>query len=262
MERASLVNRRAESDSPTGRTVRLLHHILSDGETSNLSELSRATGITRVTAMRLLADLEAADLVERRPGGGHSIGMMFLKLSALALSGEGMPSLARKVTAALSTELGLSSYFVVPEGRSVLYLVRQMPERLLVSNISIGSMIPAHLTAPGRVLLALMTPEALRELLGDEPFESATIHNPTTYSDLERVLDEDRDRGCAWSFSGFEAGIDACAAAVVDREGRGVGAISTAGPSERFRDDPDFRDRTRHAVIAAANDLSLLLRGM
>lgn len=246
--------------SPSERTFRLLQHLAAGGHTTNLSELARETGISRVTGMRLLAELEEVGVIEKHHGGGHRLGIEFLKLASTSLSAEDLPRLGQRVIKRVSQDLQLSTYLVLPEQRNVLYLLRQVPENRLVSNISIGSSIPAHLTTAGRVLLYSQTTQQRRSILGPEPLETATEHSPSTYSELGRILDEDRNRGCAWSHGGLEPGIDSCAAPVVDSFGEAIAAISVAGPSSLFT--PEFRHEVQTTVITAADDLSVLLRNV
>ncbi|EOM75055.1 IclR family transcriptional regulator [Rhodococcus rhodnii] len=245
--------------SATARVFRLLDYIADGGATANFSELARETGINRVTATRLLAELESLDIVTKRPGGGHRPGLRLLTLSALTLGGEDLTSVGRRVLESLSSELGLSAYLVILDGGHARYLLRSIPDRPLVSNISVGSRVPAHLTVPGRVLLAALDDAALRNVLGDEPFTAATTASPTTYAALAPLLDAARSEPVTWSQQGYEQGIDACAAAVPGPGGVPVAAISVAGPSTLFHES-DLRDRTGRAVHSAAAALAAVVR--
>lgn len=251
------------ADSPTLRTFRLLQYIALGGQTTNLSELSRETGINRATVMRLLADLEAAGVIERAVGG-HRPGIKLLKLASTSLNGQDLPGLGRMVIEGLSAQLGLTVYLAIGEGRHVVYLLRQVPRTPLVSNISIGNLVPAHLTTPGRVLLAQYGEEELEALLGNEPLETTTDQSPATIAELLPLLESVRSHGFAWSESGFERGISSCAAPVFDRNGRTIAAISAVGPSITFAPevDPGFLEKVQRAVVEAGNDLSEMLIGI
>lgn len=245
--------------SPVVRGLRLLRFIAEGGSTANLSEVGRRIDVNRVTVMRLLATLEHEGMIERLPQGGHAVGFPFLKLASRVLASNDLTSFARRVLARLTDSLQLSSYLAVPDGGHVLYLLRDMPTTGLVSNIQVGSRVPAHLTTPGRVLIAHLPPEALRELLGDDPLPTVTGQSPATHARLADILAADLDRGCAWSFSAFEPGIDSCAAPVHDASGDVIAAISVAGPQQRFEADTTLRERTEKEVKTAARDLSALL---
>ena len=245
--------------SPVIRGMRLLRFIAEGGSTANLSEVGRRIDVNRVTVMRLLATLEHEGMVERLPQGGHTVGFAFLKLASRVLASNDLTSFARRILARLSESLQLSAYLAVPDGGHVLYLLREMPNTGLVSNIQVGSRVPAHLTTPGRMLIAHLPPEDLRERLGDDPLPKVTGQSPGTHARLAEILAADLERGCAWSFSAFEPGIDSCAAPVCDASGEVIAAISVAGPQQRFEADGLLRERTEKEVKAAARDLSALL---
>ncbi|CAG9169000.1 IclR family transcriptional regulator [Cupriavidus respiraculi] len=245
--------------SPVIRALRLLRYIAEGGSTANLSEVGRRIDVNRVTVMRLLATLEHEGMLERLPHGGHALGGEFLKLSSLVLASDDLTGFARRILARLSASLGLSAYLGVPDGGHVVYLLREMPNTPLVSHIQIGSRVPAHLTTPGRMLIAHLDPRTLRERLGDDPLPTVTGQSAATHARLAEILAADRERGCAWSFSAFEPGIDSCAAAVRDASGDVIAAISVAGPQQCFERDGALRERTELEVKQAAAELSMLL---
>jgi DNA-binding IclR family transcriptional regulator len=237
--------------SPVQRAMRLLQYLVDGGSTASLSEAARGLDINRATLSRLLDTLEHEGILERQPGVGHRLGLRFLGMAASALSSRDLPQLAGPILDGLAARLGLSAYLTVPQGGQVLYLLRAVPDTPLVSHIRLGSQVPAHQTAPGRSLLASRSPEQRRALLGADPLPAATARSPGTHAALDAVLAEDAARGCAWSFSGLEAGVNACAAATAG----GTAAISVAGPAAAFVDDAAVEAAVKHA----AAELSRLL---
>ena len=248
--------------SPVQRAVRLLQFVAEGGSTSNLSEAARQVGINRATLARLLDTLEYERVLERGAGGGdYRLGSRFLGLAASALSSQDLLQLARPVLAGLAAGLGLSAYLTVLSGGEVLYLLREVPDVPLVSNVRLGSRVAAHLTAPGRIMVAYHSLSARRRLLGPEPLAQATPQTPSTYAALDILLDADRERGCAWSFAAYEAGINSCAAPVIDAAGRATTAISLAGPAAAFEPAATRLPTIEAKVRAAATTLSQLIGG-
>ncbi|OVZ60666.1 IclR family transcriptional regulator [Pigmentiphaga sp. NML080357] len=239
--------------SPVLRAFRLLRYVVEGGSTSNLSEVGRSIDVNRVTVMRLIATLEHEGVLEALPQGGHRIGLAFLKLATAATAANDMLDLGRRVLSNVRGQLNVSAYLAALDAGHVVYLLRDMPEAGLVSSVKVGSRVAAHLTTPGRVLLAWQPRATLDALLTDEPLAAADAGK------LERQLAADREHGCAWSFSGFEQGINSCAAPVFGGLGEAVAAISVAGPETAFGADQASRSRTERVVLQAARDLSLLL---
>jgi DNA-binding IclR family transcriptional regulator len=243
--------------SPVVRAFRLLHYIAEGRSTENLSDMARQIDINRITATRLLATLEHEGMIERLPQGGHRLGLQFLSLAATGLGNNDLFGFGRRLLAQLAEELQLSAYLTVPDDAHVLYILREMPETPLVSNIRPGSRIPALLMTPGRMMLAHRPPEARRAALEVARQDPRGKH--FTPAKMDAMLDADRERGCAWSFSGYESGIDACAAPVFDARAQPVAAISVAGPDKLFHDKPEFQQKTEQAVRQTAAMLSQLL---
>lgn len=245
--------------SPVVRTFKLLRYLAEGGSSANLSDVGRRLDINRVTVMRLLATLEHEGIIEALPQGGHRLGLGFLTLASTALGEHDMLSAARRVLARVTQQTELSSYLSVLDGGQVLYLLAQTPQTPLVSNIRVGSRVAAHLTTPGRVMLAYRSADEIRALLGDEPLPSATEQSVSSYAQLAERLAADRARGCAWSFSGFESSIDSCAAPVFDTAGQAIAALSVAGPTDRVRGNDAFQASIEQAVRQGAADLSKLV---
>lgn len=207
--------------------------------------------------MRLLADMEQAGFIEQH-SGSHRLALEFLEISSTALRSQNLYSAARRSLDTLSQELGLSAYLVIPDGKDVLFMLNQTPQRPLISNITLGSRVPAHTSAPGRILLAQKPASELQDILGPEPLQQTQEHSPTTYLALEELLAQDRVQGFAWSHSGLEVGIDACAAAVFGKHGESVAALSVAGPTEQFNEIQDLRTTVQAALTHQAKGLTNL----
>jgi DNA-binding IclR family transcriptional regulator len=234
--------------SPVVRAFRLLRYVADGGSTSNLSEVGRLIDVNRITVMRLIATLTHEGVLEALPQGGHRIGLDFLKLAAMAVSSDDLLGFGRRVLARLSADLNLSSYLATLDDGHVVYLLRDMPQTGLVTNVKVGSRVPAHLITPGCAMLA-QRPDAAAHAL-------THVADP---DQLQATLAQVRQRGCAWSFSGFEHGIDSCAAPVFGADGQAVAAISVAGPESAFQADTGIRERAEQSVKAAAAELSALL---
>jgi len=241
------------SASPVERAFRLLRFIAEGGSTANLSDVARQINVNRVTVMRLLESLKAAELIEANPqGGSHRLGMPFLTLAASALGGSDLTARARQILPGLVEKTGLSAYLAVLEGPRIVYLLCETPDMPLVSRIRVGSRIPAHRATPGLAMLAGLAPAALGALYASYPEDE----DRPDWDTLAAALDTVRANGCAWSFSGLEAGIDSCAAAVRDSRGIVVAALSVAGPNSAFSADETLRATAEASVKAAADALS------
>jgi DNA-binding IclR family transcriptional regulator len=245
---------------PVVRAFKVLRHVASGDSIRNIAQSARALGISRTTLIRLLATLEAERMLERtRDGAGYQLGLGLAGLAAQALFSADIVEIGDPVLAGLAEQLGLSAHLGVLEGREILYVARRTPNLHLVSNVRIGSRLPAHATSLGRIILANLPVATVQQLFAGVRLKAATAKTPTTLTALLRQIGEDRVEGLAWSSSHFEAGIASVAAAVFDQSGRVVGAVNVTGPSRSFETSGARRQEIGVAITAAADHISKCL---
>jgi DNA-binding IclR family transcriptional regulator len=242
---------------PVERAFRLLRHMAAGDSIANMSVSARSLGISRTTLIRLIATLEAEQIIQRKPdGSGYGLGLGLVGLAGQALYASDLVQVGDAVIAGLAQQLGLSTHIGVLAGTDVLYVARRTPNAHLVSNVGIGSRLPAHATTMGRVMLAQMPAEEIAALYRGRPLEHVTQKTPATLDALLAQCAMDRAAGIAWSDSHYEAGIASAAAVIFDRFGSVVGALNVTGPSASFATHAARRAEIGDAVQAAASTIS------
>lgn len=215
---------------PVQRAMHLLRYIADGNAAGNPREAAEELGINRTTLIRLLATLEAETVIERRrDGSGYQLGIGMATLTARALFSADIVHVADPILADLSNGLGLSSHLGILEGRDVIYVVRRVPNLHLVSNVRIGSRLPAHASSIGRIILANMPRGKVLKLYSGAKLSRVTEKTETSLEGLLSQIERDRKLGLAWSDSNFEAGISSVAAPVFDYTGEIAGGINVSG---------------------------------
>jgi DNA-binding IclR family transcriptional regulator len=240
---------------PVQRAARLLRHIAGGDAVTNMAATARALDINRTTLLRLLHTLEAEGFIEPRGGGkpGWRVGLALFGLVARAFASEDLAEIATPILDAMAHELGFSTHLGVLDGREVVYLIRRTPDHSFVSNIRVGSRLPAHAANMGRAILAHWPAEQLRQLFTGASMPAVTAQTPTSLPALLAQLAADRADGLAWSEGFYEAGIASVAAPVFDATGRPVAAINLSGGAAEFAAS---RPRIDQAMRRAAEEIS------
>jgi DNA-binding IclR family transcriptional regulator len=242
---------------PVARAFKVLRHIAAGDELRNVASSARSLGISRTTLIRLVATLAAERMIERTSdGAGYRLGLGLAGLAAQALFSADIVQISEPILGELADRLGLSAHLGVLEGREVLYVSRRTPNLHLVSNVRIGSRLPAHATTLGRIILAHKPVEDVQRLFAGARLKAATEKTPTTVAALLRQLETDRMAGLAWSASHFEAGISSVAAPIFDHAGCIVGAINVTGPTRSFEAGAKRTAIIDAAIRAAARRIS------
>lgn len=239
---------------PVERACRVLRHIARGESVANISATARVLKISRTTLIRLLATLENEEMIERR-GDDYVLGLGLAGLAGRALVTNDVVLAGEARIGRLAEDLALSAHLGVLRGRDVLYLARRTPNAHLVSNVSVGSRLPAHATTMGRIILAHLAPSEVAALYDNVEMPASTQKTPTSVPALLAALKVDRDRRIAWSDGNFERGIASAAVAIFDRTGAVAGAINVTGPSAAFQSDAR-RSEIENALRLAANQIS------
>ncbi|MEV0159157.1 IclR family transcriptional regulator domain-containing protein [Nonomuraea fuscirosea] len=197
-----------------------------------LSQVARATGLSRAAARRFLLTLTDLGYV-RSDGRLFALTPRVLELGYAYLSSLSLPEVADPHLERLAAEVGESASVAVLDGTDVVYVARVATARIMRVTINIGTRFPAYCTSMGRVLLAALPPEALESYLGRAELRRLTSHTIVLPAALRAELDEVRGRGWAMVDQELEEGLRSIAAPIRDRAGRTVAAVNVSTHATR-----------------------------
>jgi len=212
------------------KSVTILAALAERGPLS-LAGLVEATGLSRPTAHRLAAALEAHRLVGRDGGGRYRLGLRLLGW-AWAVSAEvGLVEAARPVLDALRDETGESAQLFVRDGDSRVCVAASERPSGLRDTVPVGAVLPIDRGSGGKVLLAYDADGGAAD------------------PELETI----RRRGWAVSVAEREEGVCSVSAPVLDSGGRIHAALGVSGPVNRLGRQPGRQ--LAGPVVAAAREL-------
>ncbi|MFM9448759.1 IclR family transcriptional regulator C-terminal domain-containing protein [Streptomyces acidiscabies] len=197
-----------------------------------LSEVARATGLSRASARRALITFRHLGFVRLADDPRYFVltprvlDLGFPPLSRTTLARIAQPHL-EELASRVQEPVSLG---VLVEGGEVQYTARVAARHVMSVELGVGARLPAWVTSLGRVLLAdLPSGEresgSLRALGALRAFTSRTV---TDAGVLREVLDEVRVRGFALVDEELEDGLRSVAVPVRGRDGRVLGAVSVA----------------------------------
>jgi IclR family pca regulon transcriptional regulator len=197
-----------------------------------LSEVARATGLTRAAARRFLLTLVRLGYV-RVEGREFSLRPRVLELGYSYLSALTLPEVAQPHLEALVARVDESSSVSVLDGDDIVYVARVHTKRIMTVMITVGTRFPAYATSMGRVLLAGLPADELAEYLGRARLAPLTGRTVTDAATLRATLDQVREQGYALVDQELEEGLRSAAAPVRNREGAVVAAVNLSVSASR-----------------------------
>jgi IclR family transcriptional regulator, pca regulon regulatory protein len=222
-------------------------------ERLSLSEVARATGLTRAAARRFLLTLVKLGYV-RNDGREFSLRPRVLELGYAYLSGLALPEVAAPHMEELVARLHESSSITVLDGHQIVYVVRVPTKRIMTVAISVGTRFPAYATSMGRVLLADLPAEELERYLAEETFEPLTAHTVTSPARLREIVREVAAEGYAIVDQELEEGLRAVAAPIRGAADVGTAAINVSTHASRISMDA-MRDQVLPALLETAREI-------
>ena len=181
----------------------------------DLAALQDETGLPRATAHRLAVALESHGLVRRDPQGRFCLGFELIRLGRAAEDEFPLAEITRPILTALRDATGESVQLYVADGDGRRCVVSLESTHGLRWIVPQGSLLPLDRGSAGRVLQ------------GDDLAESVEEREP---------------------------GVASVSAAVRDRGGRVIAALSLSGPVERLTRQP--RQRFGRQVADAAREVT------
>lgn len=226
----------------------------ADHPRQTLSEVAKATGLTRATARRFLHTLVELGYVDTA-GSAFWLTPRVLDLGYSYLSTMPLTDLAQPHLEKLSARLAETSSVAVLDGHDIVYISRVQVRRIMNIGITIGTRFPAFATSMGRVLLAALPEEQLDAYLADTDLDALTPHGIADKAALRAELTEIADRGWALVDQELEPGLRSLAAPIRDRDGQVVAALNLSTHAARYSIE-QLRDELVPAIVDTARALS------
>jgi len=199
----------------------------ADHRELTLSDVARATGLTRAAARRFLHTLVELGYV-RSDGRLFALRPRVLDLGYAYLSSLTLPEVAQPHLEELAATVHESSSMSVLDGHEIVYVARVPTKRIMTMVISVGTRFPAYASSMGRVLLAGQGDSWLDRYLASArllPLTSRTITDPVRLrAELRRV----RAQGWALVDQELEEGLRSLAVPLRDPDGRVVASVNVS----------------------------------
>ncbi|OYD80561.1 IclR family transcriptional regulator [Azospirillum brasilense] len=223
----------------TDRTFAILELVASASGPLAVKTIGTTLGLPKPTAHRLVnglidkgllaRDLETRDVIIGVEAARLAVGILRASLSRAPV---------RSVLRAVSAELGETCNVGVLDGGDVVYLdrveVEHWPLRL---QFGVGSRVPMHCTAMGKLFLATL-PDGMRSrLLASGPFSAQTAHTLTDPDALAAELERIAARGYSLDDEEYVVGVFCVAVPILSSTGRTVAAIAVQAPKVRLSHD-------------------------
>ena len=232
--------------------------MLCDERALRVSEVADRLDVAQSTAHRLLSMLVHHGFA-RQDGRGreYRTGPALLEMGFAAMRDMDVRQHARPILEVMRDKVHETVHLAVPYGQEVFYVESVESRHQLRIASRVGSFMPAHCIAAGKVLLATLSRAELYALYPQPSLKALTERSVKTRAELERQLEKIRRVGYAKTRGESTDGVASLAVAVTDRRGAARAAISISAPAMRVT--PDREPVWLEAARSAAAELKARL---
>lgn len=248
-----------DSPLPTLKAFTVLRAVSASPRPVGVSELAVLLGMPKATVHRIVRMLEREGLLERQEGGrryasgGRLLGFAF---DIVAASVRNAPRHA--ILEAVSRRVGETCNLGVMAQGCVLYIDRVEAAWPFGLRFEIGSRVPLHCTAIGKLFLSSLPPARLEAVLEGMPLDRYTDNTITDPDRLRAELERIREDGVSVDNQEFLAGVVCVAVPVTGPDGTIAAGLAVSAPNARL----SLKQAVQHApaLREAAAHLGQMMR--
>lgn len=217
------------------RLLAMFDHLARAPEGMSLAELNVALDSPKSSILNLLRPLLAEGYVVH-DGTTYFLGPSMFRLAAGVMAGWNFPKLIRPFLTELSSRTEETVVLSLLDRRSaaVTYVEILEGSHPVRYHIPVGTIRPILTTAAGKIMLAHEEAAWRDAYLASVQFPVQAVP-PVTRPALMKELARIRTDGVAVSLDRHIVGVSAVASPVFDAAHKCVGALTIAGPTQRFR---------------------------
>jgi IclR family pca regulon transcriptional regulator len=220
-----------------------------------LSEVADALKVNNTAATRLCYTLTELGFLQRDENKRYAPTPKVLRLGHSAVSRLGWYGIGHYYLESLFAEIHETVNLSVLQSAEVLYVITIRGKEYLPFHIQVGTRLPVHCTAMGKVLIATAPFSDMKSTLDRLDFRPLTSHTITSLDRYMAELDEVRSKGYAINDEELSFGNRAVAAAITDKNGYPVAAVCIGTPTGHYS-RAEMESILAPKIVRTAQDIS------
>ncbi len=240
------------------RLLVLLEEVVKAGVPVTPSALKDQLNLPKPTLHRLFHTAEEEGFLQRDiDGRSYGPGHRLRRLAVNTISSQRLRAVRMTILSRVADEIGETCNIATPDRDGMTYLDRVETHWPLRIQLPVGSKVPFHCTASGKMYLASLRSSYLDRFLGNLSLERQSPGTLTDKAALKAEIELTRKRGYSTDAEEFMEGMAAVAVPIRDTQDRLVSTLSVHAPLQRL----GLQDLVAkvHILFAAADELSDLI---
>lgn len=199
----------------------------------SIAELVELIGLPKPTVHRIATQLEEEGYLLRGPDKRFVVGDALKKFALGIQANQAVGAPRHAILEKLSQEVGETCNCTMLDGHRTVYFDRVEYNWPIKIDLHLGSRLPLHATASGKLFLAFMKPSERKRLLQAAPLVKNTDQTITDLDVLEEQLKQIRKEGVGFDNEELLAGMVAISVPVFNQAKRICFTVAVHAPTSR-----------------------------
>lgn len=222
------------ADGTVGKALDVLDMVAGHGKPVRFSDLLDKSPYPKATLYRFLQTLTHQGMLSYdHDRGTYALGVRLVRLAHAAWAQSSLAPIARPFISDLAQVTGETIHLAQIDQGQVLYVDKRNAAKPVEMFSQAGKVGPAYCTGVGKAMLAFMPDAEVEAAIARQSFHRFTDQTLDTPEKLRAELAAIRHRGYAFDREEHEPGIICCAAPILARNGRVLGALSVTSTTSR-----------------------------
>ena len=222
-----------------------------------IKDVAEVTGLDRSTARRCLLTLTSLGYADF-DGKYFTLTPKIMRLGMDALATLPLPRTVQPWLEQLSEQLDQACSVTILDGTEIVFVARAAQRRIMSIGLMVGSRLPVHCAAMGRMMLAALPKEKAQEILEASDLSPRTPKALTRTQDIMERIAQARTDGYCFVDQETEIGLRSLAVPILNKHGQTVAAVNT-GMVATNEDPQAIIRRCLPALLAMQSSLKRVL---
>ncbi len=249
------VLREARYSQSLERGLAIMNCFTPDSPVLGIADFADTLGMSRSTTHRYVITLKELGYLEQVKGRKYRLSLPVIDIGMSAMSSMGIREHSRSLLHELCLQTGYTTSLAIIDGTETLYLERarstRRGQRKVDPGLAIGSRLPVHCTAMGKLLLACLYPEAQRDVLDNLKLSKRGPNTICSKKALRQELEAIREVGLAVADEELAPDLIAIAAPVRCESREVIAAINLAANKEGIDTEKLVSELAPHLITTA-----------
>lgn len=223
-----------------------------DGAT--LTEIANHAGLPVSTTHNYLKTLEQNEYVSKKDSK-YSLSLRFYELGQHTKREVGLSDVAKPIMSQLADETGERVWLIVEDHGYAVALDVATGDRAVPVQVDIGTRIPIHTIASGKIILAHYSDGRVATLVDERGLAPRTENTVTGTDELFAELERWREAGYAVNYGESIRNLHSVAVPLRSNDSV-LGALSIAGPEQRLTEEA-ITGELVPLLLEASNEIEL-----